>query len=189
MKKQFNNNTQSLLKRSINAGVLTAAIGGLGRLSGKNLSKAASLGLFIGALGVQSFITTQAYAVSESDIRSYAAAMNAAANNQNIAQISQLIADDAIISLSRNNKSSSLDKEGYLQLLQKSWAKASGYRYEISVSNIVAAGNQARAQVTTTETWTQDGKKVTLKTSSRATFSQVGNKTVLLRSVAQVTVD
>ncbi len=182
-------NTRHFLKQTLNASLLTAAIGTLGKLSGKNLSKGVGLGLFIGALGVQSLITTPAYAISEKDIGSYASAMTAAANNQNIAQISKLIADDAIISLSRNNKTTSLDKEGYLQLLQKSWAKASNYRYHINISDVVVTGNQARAQVTTTETWTQDGKPVKITTSSRATLSQSGANAVLLRSVAQVTVD
>ncbi|OOS24580.1 nuclear transport factor 2 family protein [Moraxella pluranimalium] len=183
------NNTRHFLKKTVNASLLTAAIGTLGKLSGKNLGKGLSLGLFIGALGVQSLITTPAYAISEKDIGGYASAMTAAANNQNIAQISKLIADDAIISLSRNNKTTSLDKEGYLQLLQKSWAKASNYRYHINISDVVVTGNQARAQVTTTETWTQDGKPVKITTSSRATLSQSGANAVLLRSVAQVTVD
>lgn len=182
-------NTRHFLKQTLNASLLTAAIGTLGKLSGKNLSKGLGLGVFITALGAQTLISTPAYAMSESDISTYSSAMRTAANNQNIAQISKLIADDAIISLTRNNKTMSLGKEDYLQLLQKSWAKASNYRYQISISDVVITGNQARAQVVTTETWIQDGKPVTIKTASRATLSQVGSNTVLLRSVAQVTVN
>ena len=181
--------TRNMLKKTATASVLTAALGTLGKLTGKPLGKGLSLGLFVGALGVQTLITAPAYAISESDITRFATNMSQAAKSQNIAQISRLIADDAIISLSRNGKTTSLDKEGYLQLLQKSWAKASNYRYHIDVTNIVVAGNQARAQIITTETWTQDGKPVTIKTVSRATLSQVGNNAVLLRSVGQVTVD
>lgn len=181
-------NTRQLLKKTLNASLLTAAIGTIGKLSGKNIGKGLGLGVFITALGAQTLISP-AYAMSESDINAYAAQMRSAANQQNIGQISKLIADDAIISLSRNNKTTSLNKDSYLQLLQKSWAKASNYRYQIAISDIVVTGNQARAQVVTTETWTQDGKPVTIKTSARATLSQVGSNTVLLRSVAQVTVD
>lgn len=188
MKQQLQHTTKKLLKQTANAGLLTAVIGGLGKISGKQLGKKASLGLFVGAIGMQ-MIATPAYAISESAISAYATAMNAAANNQNIAQVSRLIADDAIIAITRNGKTSSLSKEDYLQLLQKSWAKAGNYRYQINISDVVVSGNQARAQVNTTETWTQDGKTVTVKTSSKATLSQNGSNAVLLRSVAQVTVD
>lgn len=111
--------TRNMLKKTATASVLTAALGTLGKLTGKPLGKGLSLGLFVGALGVQTLITAPAYAISESDITRYATNMSQAANSQNIAQISRLIADDAIISLSRNGKTTSLDKEGYLQLLQK----------------------------------------------------------------------
>ncbi|UTO05507.1 nuclear transport factor 2 family protein [Moraxella sp. FZLJ2107] len=181
--------TRQFLKQTVNASLLTAAIGSLSKLSGKNLGKGLGLGVFITALGAQSLISTPAYAMSERDVTSFAATMRTAANSQNIGQISKLIADDAIISLSRNNKTTSLNKDGYLQMLQKSWAKATNYRYQISISDVVITGNQARAQVITTETWTQAGKPVTIKTSSRATLSQLDGNTVLLRSVAQVTVD
>ena len=181
--------TRSILKKAAAASMLTAAIRSVSKFKGKSFGKGASIGLFIGALGVQSLITTNAYAINEQDVSRYASSMSSAANAQNSAHISRLIADDAIISLSRGGKTTSLNKEGYLQLLQKSWAKSSGYRYRIDVTDVVATGNQARAQIVTTETWTQDGKPVTIKTASRATFSQVGNHAVLLRSVSQVTVE
>lgn len=181
--------TRSVLKKAVAAGMLTAAIRSAIQFTGKSFGKGASIGLFIGMIGVQSLITTNAYAISEQDVSRYASSMSSAANAQNIVQISRLIADDAIISLSRGGKTTSLDKEGYLQLLQKSWATSSGYRYRINVADVVVTGNQARAQIVTTENWTQDGRPVTINTASRATFSQVGNNAVLLRSVSQVTVD
>ncbi|WP_064645276.1 DUF4440 domain-containing protein [Moraxella catarrhalis] len=181
--------TRSVLKKAVAASMLTAAIRSAIQFTGKSFGKGASIGLFIGMIGVQSLITTNAYAISEQDVSRYASSMSSAANAQNIAQISRLIADDAIISLSRGGKTTSLDKEGYLQLLQKSWATSSGYRYRINVADVVVTGNQARAQIVTTENWTQDGRPVTINTASRATFSQVGNNAVLLRSVSQVTVD
>lgn len=181
--------TRSVLKKAVAASMLTAAIRSAIQFTGKSFGKGASIGLFIGMIGVQSLITTNAYAISEQDVSRYASSMSSAANAQNIVQISRLIADDAIISLSRGGKTTSLDKEGYLQLLQKSWATSSGYRYRINVADVVVTGNQARAQIVTTENWTQDGRPVTINTASRATFSQVGNNAVLLRSVSQVTVD
>ncbi|MFC0820761.1 DUF4440 domain-containing protein [Moraxella marmotae] len=181
--------TRSILKKTSTASVLTAALGTAGKLLGKPMTKGLGLGLFVGIVGIQGLMATPAYAISDADIGRYSTAMSSAANAQNIAQVSRLIADDAIISLSRNGKTTNLDKEGYLQLLQKSWAKSSGYRYQIEISDVVATGDQARAQMTTTETWLQDGKPVTIKTSSRVTISQVGNNPVLLRSVAQVTIN
>lgn len=181
--------TRSVLKKVVAASMLTAAIRSAIQFTGKSFGKGASIGLFIGMIGVQSLITTNAYAISEQDVSRYASSMSSAANAQNIAQISRLIADDAIISLSRGGKTTSLDKEGYLQLLQKSWATSSGYCYRINVADVVVTGNQARAQIVTTENWTQDGRPVTINTASRATFSQVGNHVVLLRSVSQVTID
>lgn len=181
--------TRSVLKKVVAASMLTAAIRSAIQFTGNSFGKGASIGLFIGMIGVQSLITTNAYAISEQDVSRYASSMSSAANAQNIVQISRLIADDAIISLSRGGKTTSLDKEGYLQLLQKSWATSSGYRYRINVADVVVTGNQARAQIVTTENWTQDGRPVTINTASRATFSQVGNNAVLLRSVSQVTVD
>lgn len=178
-----------ILASTATAGLLTAAIKGVSKLAGKSLGTKASLGLFAGALGVATFVSMPAYAISESAVNQYAAAMNGAANNQNIGQVARLIADDAIISITSHGKNSSLDKNAYLQLLQKSWAKAKNYKYHISISDVVIAGGQARAQVVTTETWTEGTRTVKVVTSSRATLSQVNGQAVLLRSVAQVTVD
>ena len=181
--------TRSVLKKVVAASMLTAAIRSAIQFTGKSFGKGASIGLFIGMIGVQSLITTNAYAISEQDVSRYASSMSSAANAQNIAQISRLIADDAIISLSRGGKTTSLDKEGDEQPPHNSWAPSRGYRYRINVADVVVTGNQARAQIVTTENWTQDGRPVTINTASRATFSQVGNHVVLLRSVSQVTID
>ncbi|MDO4894283.1 DUF4440 domain-containing protein [Moraxella sp.] len=179
-------NTQFIAKIQTitQSALLSASIKAFGLMMNKKIAQ----GLLVGAIALP-VVSMSAHAINESAVSSYAAAMNAAANNQNIAQVSKLIADDAVISITRNGKTSSLGKEDYLQLLQKSWARASNYRYRIDISDVVISGNQARAQVDTTETWTQDGKPITMKTSSRATLSQNGNNAVLLRSVAQMTVD
>lgn len=186
--KQHSHRTKNLLKKGASIGALTAIIGTLGKISGRRLMPSMGIGL-ITALGATALITSPAYALSESSVQAYANAMNAAANSKNIGQISRLISDEAIIQLTRNGKTANLDKNGYLQQLQKSWAKSTNYHYSISISDIVVAGNQARAQVITTETWTEDGRPVKLVTTSRATLSSVGGNAVLLRSVSQVTIN
>lgn len=177
-----------LFNKSIKIGALAATISAIGKLSGKSLAQSMSLGL-ITALGASVFISAPAHALSESSVQSYASAMTQAANSQNIGQISQLIADEAIISVTRAGKTANLDKHGYLQLLQKNWAKSKNYRYDIRISDVLVTGNQARAQFIATETWTEDGKSVKIVTTSRATLSQSGANAVLLRSVSQVSID
>lgn len=175
------------LKTALKVGALTAVIGTLGKLTGNRLSRSLGVGLAV-AIGVTA-ISTQAHAISDASIKSYAAAMNSAANSQNIGQISRLISDEVIISMTRNGKTANLDKNAYLQLLQKSWAKSKNYRYHIAISDVVITGNQARAQVVTTETWLEEGKPVKITTTSRATLSDAGENAVLLRSVSQVVID
>ncbi len=134
-------------------------------------------------------LASPAYAISEASVMNFANAMNRAANSQNIGQISRLIDDNAVISLTKQNKTMTLDKNGYLQLLQKSWANSTNYQYQIHISDIVISGGQARAQVSTTESWIKDGKKVTLNSNARTTLGDAGNDAVLLRSVMQITVN
>lgn len=134
-------------------------------------------------------MTAPAYAMSESAVQSFANSLNAAANAQNIGMVSRLIDDNAVISLTRKGNTTTLDKNGYLQLLQKSWAGASDYRYTINVTDVVVTGNQARANVITTESWTKDGRRTTFRTHSKATLSYIGGNAMLLRAVSQVTVE
>ena len=153
----------------------------------KKMSRASTKAAAIATASVAA--VAPAYAISESAVQGFASAMNTAANNQNIGQISRLIDDEAVISLTRQGKTTTLDKNAYLQLLQKSWMGASNYRYNISISDVVVSGNQARAVVTTTETWEKDGKKTIFRTTSRTTLSQSGSNAILLRAVSQVTVE
>lgn len=134
-------------------------------------------------------ITAPAYAMSESAVQEFASSLNTAANAQNIGMVSRLIDDNAVISLTRNGNTTTLDKNGYLQLLQKSWAEASDYRYSINVTDVVVAGSQARANVITTESWIKDGRRTTFRTHSKATLSYVSGNAMLLRAVSQVTVE
>ncbi|MEN2750802.1 hypothetical protein AAIR29_04065 [Psychrobacter sp. FBL11] len=134
-------------------------------------------------------ITAQAATMNENLVQNYATAMKAAANNNDINQVARLVSDDALISLSRKGKSTSLDKNAYLKLLQDSWSQTSNYRYDISINNIVTTGSQAKANVKTVESWVKDGKKVSFVTTSRVTLTLSTGNAVLLRAVSQVAID
>lgn len=134
-------------------------------------------------------IQAAAAPMTEGLVKSYASAMKSAANSQNINQVARLVSEDALISLSRKGKSTSLDKDAYLRLLQNSWNQTSNYRYDISVDNIVITGSQAKANVNTVESWVKDGKNVSFVTSSRVTLTLSTGNAVLLRAVSQVTID
>ncbi|MBU5616001.1 hypothetical protein KPY62_02555 [Psychrobacter sp. TAE2020] len=143
----------------------------------------------IAATAITFSISAQAATMTEGLVQNYSAAMKAAANSKNISQVSRLVSDDALISLSRKGKSTSLDKEAYLRLLQTGWNQTSNYRYEISINNIVTTGEQAKANVTTTESWVKDGQNVSFVTNSRVTLTVATGNAVLLRAVSQVTID
>ena len=152
------------------------------------LIKGVSVGaLALAASGVS--ISAQAADMTERAVQDYAAAMKVAANNKDITQVAALVSNDALISLSRRGKSTSLDKEAYLQLLQNSWNQTSNYRYEINIDNIVTTGTQAKANVNTTESWVKEGKYVSFVTNSRVTLTLSIGNAVLLRAVSQVTID
>ncbi|WP_201508790.1 hypothetical protein [Psychrobacter alimentarius] len=134
-------------------------------------------------------ITAQAATMTEALVLDYIAAMKSSANSQSINQVARLVSDDALISLSRKGKSTSLDKDAYLKLLQNSWNDTSNYNYDISVDNIVITGTQAKANVTTNESWVKDGQKVSFVTTSRVTLTVATGNAVLLRAVSQVTIN
>ena len=139
----------------------------------------------ISAVAVQA----QAATMTENLVENYASAMKAAANSQDINRVASLVSDDALISLSRRGKSTSLDKDGYLNLLQSSWNQTSNYQYDIQVADVVTSGTQAKANVSTVESWVKDGKKVTFVTNSRVTLTVATGNAVLLRAVSQVTIN
>ncbi len=134
-------------------------------------------------------ISAQAATMTDSLVQNYSSAMKSAANSKNINQVARLVSDDALISLSRKGKSTSLDKDAYLKLLQTGWNQTSNYRYEISINNVVTTGEQAKANVTTTESWVKDGQDVSFVTNSRVTLTVATGNAVLLRAVSQVTID
>ena len=173
-------------KTKLGKKALTVLAISAGALLFKNRQK-----LLAGLLAVSAVSAPAANAaMSEQAVHVYASAMRQAANSKNINQMARLISDDAVISLTRQGRgSSTLSKSNYLDMLQKSWSEATNYRYEIQISDIVVTGDQARAQVVTTETWVKDSKPITIRTTSRATLGINNNNAVLLRSVTQVTVD
>ncbi|MBE0441241.1 hypothetical protein [Psychrobacter sp.] len=134
-------------------------------------------------------ISAQAATMTEALVQNYASAMKSSANSQNVTQVSRLVSDDALISLSRKGKSTSLDKDAYLKLLQDSWNDTSNYRYDISVDNIVITGDKAKANVTTNESWVKDGRTVSFVTTSRVTLTLSTGNAVLLRAVSQITIN
>ncbi|MGB6823828.1 hypothetical protein [Psychrobacter sp.] len=152
------------------------------------LVKSASI-TAIAAVASTISINAQAATMTEDLVQNYAAAMKASANSQSINQVSRLVSDDALISLSRKGKSTSLDKDAYLKLLQNSWNDTSNYRYDISVDNVVITGSQAKANVTTNESWVKNGQQVSFVTTSRVTLTLSTGNAVLLRAVSQVAIN
>jgi hypothetical protein len=134
-------------------------------------------------------ISAQAAPMTEALVQNYASAMKSSANSRNVSQVARLVSDDALISLSRKGKSTSLDKDAYLKLLQNSWNDTSNYRYDISVDNVVITGEQAKANVTTSESWVKDGQTVSFVTTSRVTLTLATGNAVLLRAVSQITIN
>lgn len=129
-----------------------------------------SLTVFMLGLGLMNNV---AFAnISEGDVEKFAQQMHQSANSKSIAQVSRLISDDALISISRRGTTSTLDKSSYLNLLQTNWAKATDYHYTIRINNVISTGNQAKADIVTTEVITENGKTLNMTTTSRATFSQ-----------------
>lgn len=143
----------------------------------------------LAAVASTAAISAQAADMTEGLVQNYAAAMKSAANSKDINQVAKLVSDDALISMSRKGKSTSLDKNAYLKLLQNSWNQTSNYRYDISIDNIVTTGTQAKANVSTTESWLKEGKTVSFVTTSRVTLTVSTGNAVLLRAVSQVTID
>lgn len=143
----------------------------------------------VAAIASTAVISAQAATMSQSLVQNYASSMKSAANSKNIGQVARLVSDDALISLSRKGKSTSLDKDAYLRLLQSSWNQTSNYRYDINIDNIVITGDQAKANVSTTESWLKDGSNVSYVTTSRVTLTLSTGNAVLLRAVSQVTID
>ena len=155
------------------------------RLWGKGLlallMKSASVTAIVAAASTMT-ISAQAATMTEALVQNYATAMKSAANSQSLNQV-------ALISMSRKGKSTSLDKDAYLKLLQNSWSNTSNYRYDINVDNIVITGEQAKANVTTNESWVKDGQKVSFVTTSRVTLTLSTGNAVLLRAVSQVAIN
>ena len=162
------------------------------RLWGKGLlallMKSASVTAIVAAASTMT-ISAQAATMTEALVQNYATAMKSAANSQSLNQVARLVSDDALISMSRKGKSTSLDKDAYLKLLQNSWSNTSNYRYDINVDNIVITGEQAKAIDTTNESWVKDGQKVSFVTTSRVTLTLSTGNAVLLRAVSQVAIN
>lgn len=149
-----------------------------------------SLTAFGRALFVSTLLATSAHAdITEANVQQFASQLSQAANQKNVNRIAQLVDDDVLISLSRNGKSTTLNKSSYLRLLQTNWSNSSNYHYDISINNVVIAGNQAKADIQTVETLIKNGKPERLVTTSRATFGVTNANAMLLRAVSQLTIE
>ncbi len=129
--------------------------------------------------------------VKPADVQEYAVAMKQAANTKDLEKVAELIAEDVIIKITRNGKSATLNKEGYLKRLQKNWQSTDTYHYAIEITDAIASGDHIKANITIQETVTKDGQPSTYVTESRATLAEdkSNNKAVLLKAVAQVRID
>ncbi|UNU73221.1 hypothetical protein LU293_09135 [Moraxella nasovis] len=180
---------KKLIKKAVKIGAATFAVQSAFKKNVAPRVRLMSLAVATTMTAV-SLVSIEAYAMDESAVQDFVAKISKAANGQNKDQIGRLIDDEAIIVLSRNGDSATLTKQEYLARLQKNWAQASDYHYDIQVDNIVVSSDQARAQITTTESWKdkKTGNAVRHVMSSRSTLTEVNGKTVMLRAVAQVTV-
>ena len=152
------------------------------------LIKGVSIGGLM-AVASTAAVSANAAVMTEGLVNDYAAAMKSAANSKNVNRVAQLVSDDALISMSRKGKSTSLDKDAYLKLIQRSWNQSADYQYDIKIDNIVITGTQAKANVVTTESWLKDGKSASFVTNSRVTLTLATGNAILLRAVSQVTID
>lgn len=127
--------------------------------------------------------------ITQRDIDNYGTAMAAAANAKSISRDASLVADDALISVSRKGKTTTLNKSNYLNLLQNNWSKATRYGYDIQLNNVVISGNHAKADAITTEVIVENNVTTRLVTTSRITFAESGNSVLLSRAISQLVIE
>ncbi|MBP6340763.1 MAG: hypothetical protein KBA00_00145 [Moraxella sp.] len=127
--------------------------------------------------------------ITQRDIDNYGTAMAAAANAKSISRVASLVADDALISVSRKGKTTTLNKSNYLNLLQNNWSKATRYGYDIQLNNVVISGNHAKADAITTEVIVENNVTTRLVTTSRITFAESGNSVLLSRAISQLVIE
>ncbi len=159
----------------------------------KGLSKRPKLAYGLGASMVSFgllFVTVGAKAeVKPTQVKQYVSSMKQAANAKNLDKISELIADDVIIKITRNGKSATLNKSEYLKRLQQNWQQSDNYSYSIQVSDVIASGDHVKANVVTREVLNKNGQNQVYITESRATLAENNNRAVLLKAVSQVRID
>lgn len=127
--------------------------------------------------------------ITQREIDNFGAAMMAAANAKSTTRVANLVADDALISVSRKGKSSTLNKSSYLNLLQNNWSKATNYGYDIQLNNVVISGSHAKADVITTEVIVENNITTRLVTTSRITFIESENSVLLSRAISQLVIE
>lgn len=144
-----------------------------------------AVGLSVLFIGIQSTFAQ----ITETQVQQFAQAISQAANQKSVDKLAQLVDDNALISLSRKGKTTTLNKNNYLELLQNNWSKTNNYHYAININNVVISGDQAKADVKTVEALMENGKPIRLITNSRVTFSASHSGAILVRAVSQLTIE
>lgn len=144
-----------------------------------------SLGVMVG-LSISNIANAE---ITQREIDNFGTAMMAAANAKSMSRVSSLIADDALISVSRKGKTSTLNKSNYLNLLQNNWSKATQYGYDIQINNVVVTGNHAKADAITTEVIVENNVTTRLVTTSRITFTESADTVLLSRAISQLVIE
>lgn len=151
------------------------------------LSKKLLIGLVaLGSLAISNLANAE---ITERDVDNYGTAMMAAANAKSISRVASLVADDALISISRNGKTTTLNKSNYLNLLQNNWSKATKYGYNIQLDNVVMSGKNTKADAITTEVIVENNVTTRLVTTSRITLTERADSVLLSRAISQLIIE
>lgn len=151
------------------------------------LSKKLLIGLVaLGSLAISNLANAE---ITERDVDNYGTAMMAAANAKSISRVASLVADDALISISRNGKTTTLNKNNYLNLLQNNWSKATKYGYNIQLDNVVMSGKNTKADAITTEVIVENNVTTRLVTTSRITLTERADSVLLSRAISQLIIE
>ncbi len=135
-----------------------------------------------------SLIVPIAHADINLQVQQYVENVEQASNDKDINRLSSLIADNAMIKVDRNNKSAILNKNGYLQQVQTNWHTTSNYNYTIKVDNVINSGNNIKATMTSTESFTKGDKNTTYVTKSQLTLANSHGTLLLIKAVSDVAI-
>lgn len=133
-------------------------------------------------------MTSKVYAMNVQAVNHYGEKMREAATSQNIHKMSQLLSDDMLVSMTKGNKTTTLNKRAYLDLIATSWAGASGYRYQLELNDVVTTPEGAKANLHSIETWHKDGQNTTFENKARITLIEEGGQIKMTRAISTISV-